>query len=234
MTRPRSHPRRAPLAALAAVLALGGLALACNDATAPLQMDAYDYKVAVPGAKGGVDSVAFHWTSADLPVKVWVEDAAGVPALVQKALDRWGATIGSGKFRGTLVGDSTTADIIVHVAQPPVAEFAVTRLHALATSCEGAADVFLDPAQRTIQRPLRVYVFTSADPAAPDVRACLDATTTHEIGHTLGLFQHSPNAEDVMYRLPTTAEPTLHDRATAYFLYRDASGLTAVRSGTPQ
>jgi predicted Zn-dependent protease len=91
--------------------------------------------------------------------------------------------------------------------------------------CLGAADVIVDSA-RTLRVPIHVYVFTGSDPTTAENRACLDATTTHELGHAIGLFQHSPNTTDVMYRLPTVAAPSVHDRATAYYLYKGPSQLS--------
>jgi hypothetical protein len=231
MTIPIPAPRRAarvPRAGLlAAALAAGALGLACNDATEPLQIDAYGYRVAVPNSAGGTDSLAFHWSADALPVKVWVENAADLPALTRTALSRWSDAVGSGTFRGSVVADSADARIIVRFMQPPQAEFGVRRLgSALVQPCEGAADIFVDTDARAIDLPLHVYVFTGDDPTAPAIHACLDATLTHEIGHTIGLFQHSPHPEDVMYRLPTVAVPSVHDRATAFYLYKGPSQLS--------
>jgi hypothetical protein len=227
MTIQTPAPRGARAGLVAAALVAGALGLGCNDATEPLQIDAYGYKVAVPNSSGGTDSLAFHWTSTDLPVKVWAEDAADLPALTGAALARWSDAVGSGSFRGSMVADSAQARIVVRFLQPPVAEFGVHRLgSALVQPCEGAADIFVDTDARTIDMPIHVYVFTGDDPAAPAIRACLDATVTHEIGHTIGLFQHSPNPEDVMYRLPTVATPTIHDKATAFYLYKGPSQLS--------
>jgi predicted Zn-dependent protease len=42
---------------------------------------------------------------------------------------------------------------------------------------------------------------------------------THEIGHTLGLLQHSTEPTDLMAAQPTARAPSTRDRMTAEVLY---------------
>lgn len=220
---------RGRVLALAAVAA-GLVALACNDASEPQPIDAYPYKVVIRTDNAGFDSLAFHWSSSALPVRFWAEDAGGLPTLVRSALDRWETAAGSSRFRGTLVGDSTTADVIVQLRYPPTPEFAVRRLGSLlARDCEGAADILLTPETKSVAIPMHIYVFSPFEASDPRFAACMDPTTTHEVGHTLGLFVHSPNSDDVMYRLPNAAVPSYRDRATVQILYRGESDFQSMR-----
>jgi predicted Zn-dependent protease len=44
-------------------------------------------------------------------------------------------------------------------------------------------------------------------------------TTTHEIGHALGIFTHSPDPEDLMYADPVVSTISRRDRSTAELAY---------------
>ena len=62
------------------------------------------------------------------------------------------------------------------------------------------------PAGNQILPPIRVYVDPRFDPAAPGVDECMALTTTHEMGHSLGIFAHSPNADDIMFADPVVSD----------------------------
>ena len=51
---------------------------------------------------------------------------------------------------------------------------------------------------------------------------------THELGHTMGLFKHSPNPNDLMAPDPISG-PTARDRNTVQQLYHFEPDLTASR-----
>ena len=63
-------------------------------------------------------------------------------------------------------------------------------------------------------------------PELPETQACLALTLTHEIGHTLGIFRHSPHPEDLMYSNPTVAGPSERDRNTAEVLYHTPANVS--------
>ncbi len=58
-----------------------------------------------------------------------------------------------------------------------------------------------------------------AGASASDVVNCVARVTTHEVGHVLGLFAHSPTATDLMYFAVTAREPSARDAATMQELY---------------
>ena len=63
---------------LAAAAAL--VAVACSDIGAPVRSDLYEWRIEAPAVPGpGLDTLSFHWSHAELPVQVWVEDAFGLP-----------------------------------------------------------------------------------------------------------------------------------------------------------
>ncbi|MDP9225931.1 MAG: peptidase, partial [Actinomycetota bacterium] len=57
------------------------------------------------------------------------------------------------------------------------------------------------------------------DPATPGVAECLALTTTHELGHAIGIFAHSPVATDIMFGDPVVPALSARDRATAEAAY---------------
>jgi predicted Zn-dependent protease len=79
---------------------------------------------------------------------------------------------------------------------------------------------------REIQPPVRVFLNLRLAPTAPGVEPCLALTTTHELGHAIGIFAHSPIATDLMYSDPTVPGLSDRDRATAELAYHTEPTLT--------
>jgi phosphoenolpyruvate carboxykinase (ATP) len=77
--------------------------------------------------------------------------------------------------------------------------------------------------------PRNIVFLTADDPGLP---ACLALTTTHELGHALGIFQHSDEPSDLMYASPTVPGPSERDLETAEHIYHVPANLEAVR-GAP-
>jgi len=48
----------------------------------------------------------------------------------------------------------------------------------------------------------------------------------HELGHTLGLFQESPDTLAIMFSPPAVSEPAAIDRRTVQVLYHTAATLS--------
>jgi predicted Zn-dependent protease len=196
------------------VLLAGLAALACSDSSAPDRSNRYDWYVVVPP-----DTLTFHWVAAELPVRYWVQDSAQAPALITRGLGVWQGAVGAGSYRGILVADSTTADVIVRV-QPLSPFVAAARLFAgPGTSCEAVTAVDTAATRFQLKLPMRMDLNVVGDPLSDSAQACLTRVAAHEVGHTLGLFQHSDDPADLMYAFPAVNQPSPRDANTVITLY---------------
>ena len=211
-------------------LALAALtALACGDIAAPVRGDLYEWRLEAPSIPGpGLDTLSFHWGRSDLPVRVWVEDTDELPAHIARALDVWESMFLYREFEGTLVSDSSTADVIVlRGAAGP--KLRMKRLHsALAPECAGATDLDIDVANTQLRLPIRVFIDPRSLPDDPGIESCLALTSIHEMGHALGIFAHSPDPEDIMFADPEVELPSARDRRTAEAVYHTPPTLEVV------
>lgn len=196
--------------------ALLALLAACGDATAPLRVDRYEWRLFEPRPGGGIDTLAFAWPNASQPLRIWAQDSLGLVGHTTAAIQSWQAQFLYGEFRGTLVPDSSEADIIV-VAGPAPADAPV--LPMMARQCRGATDIAVDPLTFVLRPPMHIYIELRFAPDDPGVDACLALTTAHELGHALGIFQHSTDPDDLMYSDPVVAAPSARDRNTAERAY---------------
>jgi predicted Zn-dependent protease len=209
------------------LFAVAGWALvSCADIASPSRGNAYEWRRLLSSGSG-VDTFSFHWTAADLPVKYWAQDSLNLPLHVQHGIEQWEAVFLYGEFKGVVVADSNSADVIVTTGIAPKGGFLVTRLESgMAPECQGATDIELTGTGERIVRPIRVYVDARFAPDAPGLDECMALTTTHEIGHTLGIFAHSPNIDDIMYADPAVSTPSTRDRSTAELAYHTQPTLT--------
>jgi predicted Zn-dependent protease len=74
--------------------------------------------------------------------------------------------------------------------------------------------------------PVRVFINPRFDLAAPGMDECLALTTTHELGHAIGILTHSPDAADIMYFDPSVPTLSTRDRATIERAYHIQPTLT--------
>jgi hypothetical protein len=203
---------------------------ACGDIATPLRTDFYEWRLIVPAAIGsGNDSLSFPWPKERLPGRSGVEDAASLPGNVPAASVAWRHAFLSHEFDGTIVGDSATADVIVRAGAAPGVQFSRTRLHsALALECAGATDLDISDDHGELRLPVRVFIDPRSEPNAPNLPACLALTTTHELGHALGIWEHSPAATDLMFADPMVDAPSDRDLATVEQIYHVPSNVEAV------
>ena len=102
---------------------------ACGDIATPIRNDFYQWRLIVPAVSGsGNDSLSFHWPQDRLPVRIWVEDAASLPANVPAGIAAWRRAFLYDEFDATIVGDSAAADVIVRAGSAPAVQFSRTRL----------------------------------------------------------------------------------------------------------
>jgi predicted Zn-dependent protease len=203
--------------------------LACGDIASPTRTDTYEWRLETPSVPGpGLDTLAFHWSQADLPVRVWVEDADDLPRHIAQAIEVWESAFLYGEFDATIVDDPAGADVVVQSGAPAPGLTAV-RLHTSAPQCAGATDLDIDVPGATLTLPIRVFVDPSVSPEDPGLERCLALTSVHELGHALGIFAHSPNAEDIMFADPGVEDLSDRDRRTAEAAYHIPPSLTLVR-----
>jgi predicted Zn-dependent protease len=211
------------------VLALAG----CTDVQAPQRAERYEWRLAVNFDSAGPrqDTLSFRWPQSALPVRIWVQDSAGMPDHIRSAIDDWRDAFLYGEFDARLVDDSMSADVIVRVATPPGSQpFGVARLlSAFAPECQGATDLDLtvEPGVRTLRLPIRVYLNERLDTAGLD--ACYHLTARHELGHALGIWRHAPDADDVMFGDPSANALSDADRQTIEYLYHFPTEITLTR-----
>lgn len=189
------------------------LAAACVEPTPPSHAPAYPFT----DAFGDV----FHWPAERLPVRFYADARGSLRSLVAHAVDVWQRQLLYGEFRGVTVTDSGRADVIVRWGDsvppdappdngPPV------------RACGGFTQGVVDSSGTAFARPFEVQItiLTGAAYTPGQVQACARRTTIHELGHALGLFQHSPDtARDIMAAFPRVDLPSTADRRTLETLY---------------
>jgi predicted Zn-dependent protease len=207
---------RSAVVPLLAALSLPG----CEGAVAPERRAAYEFDLYGTG-------LVFHWTPDRLPVRYWVAPDAGVVReFVTTGIARWTDQFLWGEFRGILVEDSAAADVLVRVSPPDPPAGNPTDDPPVVGACAGVTsnDVTLE-SPRTLTGSFRLTVSWSGGYPDADIVNCLERVTIHEIGHTIGLFGHSPNDFDLMNPTPRVASPSLGDRVTAEVLYRTPASI---------
>ena len=208
--------------------------LSCTEALAPSRFGRYDWRLFVPFDSLGtpmVDTLSFHWPSSSLPVKIWVEDSFGMPAHVQHGIDLWASAFLYNEYNATLVSDSSVADVIVRTIQPPVKPAPpLAELHGrLFAGCEGETRLDTVATRRELSIPIHVFVFPKYNPNTFDLTQCFSITAAHELGHSLGLFQHSADTLDVMYSDPLASALSARDIRTVETTYHWPVNFVPVR-----
>lgn len=215
---------RRALATLATLAALAAAA-ACADLIAPSRGGSlrYDWRLIVPYDSLGPreDTLSFHWPRNRLPVRFWVENQHNMPARIRAGIAAWEQVFLYGEWTGTLIADSTRADVIVVTTSPPPQTLpSAGRLYGnpFVVLCDGATDVDTAATRFQLALPIRLYVHPT-DPNLPGTGDCLDRVAAHEVGHALGIFRHSADTLDLMYSFPRVSVPSRRDRATAENAY---------------
>ena len=85
-------------------------ALACGDIASPERTDLYEWRLFVPGTGGGTDTLSFFWNQSHLPVRIWAEDAAGLPGYAERAIGVWESGFLYREFRADFTTPEQTGD----------------------------------------------------------------------------------------------------------------------------
>ena len=197
---------------------------ACSDLASPTRSNAYDWRLIVTFDSLGpqLDTLSFHWPRSRLPVRIWVEDAGGLPDEVGHGIDQWKGALLYGEWDAKITSDSNNADVIVRLAPapPPGPKPSAGRLGSmLLPQCDGATDLDTVATRFELRIPLHVYVNPLVASNDPDLARCLRVTTAHELGHSLGIFQHSTDANDLMFSAPAVDALSKRDINTVQTLY---------------
>jgi predicted Zn-dependent protease len=210
------------LAACAAAIAATALA-SCGDGVGVSAC--FEPEAPYSWALGGNVALTFRWPANRMPVRVYAEPGNDLPQVVQTSLAVWRGGMRCGELTTALAADSLAADIVVRVtAAAPVFSRGVILAADSVGACAGVTQAEYD-STLTLTGPLRSYVWpiSTADPDA--VAACYRMTVTHELGHALGILNHSAQEGDIMYSQPRRSSLSLRDRATAQRLYHSTPSI---------
>jgi len=208
---------------LAAALVLA----ACQNDGGPgqcFESGATGYPFIMPG-----DSTAwFHWLAQDYPIRVYAEPVGATVANTDTAIAIWLSAFRCGELNLVRWSDSMTADIIVRnpAFPPPIPLMRHTVAADSITACGGRTDISAWDSTGVFPRPIHSYIWPLGGDAAATA-SCYRFVTLHELGHTLGLFGHSPDTVDIMYHRPRRREISINDRYTIQVLHSYTPSLRA-------
>lgn len=185
-----------------------GTALACSDIATPSRTPRY---------LSDVGTGVFHWPAERLPVRYYATTQGTMATLVRNGLLAWERQFLYGEFSGVLVADSNNADVIVLWRDSVPPDVPPDTAGAVG-ACGGVTTIVVDSAN-VITGPIRVEVSVTAGYSLAQLAACTRRVAAHELGHTLGIFTHSPATGDLMYGAPSVETPSARDRATVEVLY---------------
>ena len=171
-------------------------------------------------------ALTFRWPATYSPVRYYADNVGALRANVDFSLQQWADAFRCGELSMVRVADSAGADVIVrNPSQMPPIPAAGAAASLLASdslnACDARTDIDVDTVVHRVIRPMRVYV-APADLDTALVNACYRISIAHEIGHTLGLFNHTNDPADLMYGNPQRRGLSINDRYTIQLVYHQA------------
>jgi predicted Zn-dependent protease len=204
------------LAACLAPFALAAAACSDGGPNTCFDSNASSYGFAI----GGDTTLVFHWPANRMPVRAYAEPTGAAPANLAAGLQTWANGFHCREASFVVVTDSTIADIIVRQvpALPPQPVRGVTLGADSAGACTGRTDGTYDTTL-TLTGPVRSYIAPMPARDSTALAGCYRMTTTHELGHALGILAHSTDPGDIMYPTPRRSTLSPNDRYTIQQLY---------------
>ena len=208
------------------------LLIACDSTTVPerLASESYEYRLSTPALR------VLRWpVGSTVRVFVAADADPARTALLQNALAHaigaWNSAALYSEVELQQAAELASADaVLLFSSTPPPVDLSNCPRQggvAITTFC-------LDP-----QNPTRLALLPALAGGGGGVKFLVTIASvvgdaeqvrrlvTHELGHVLGIAQHSPNATDLMYgNTLTTAFPSVADRATLQLLYHTRPDIT--------
>ena len=208
------------------------LLASCESATVPerLLTEIYEYRLSTPALQ------VLRWPVGSTVRVLVAADAdpartAQLETSLAHAMDAWNAAALYGEVQLQQTSDLALADAVVLFSStaPPVDM----------TGCPRGAGLAVTTFCLNAQDPTRLAVFPPVGGGAGRAKfvvtvanAVIDAEllrrlVAHELGHVLGIAQHSPRPSDLMFfSTLTTAFPSVSDRAVLQLLYHTRPDIT--------
>jgi predicted Zn-dependent protease len=201
---------------VAAILLLTG----CQEIIPAPRGEPYEFRhFADAGPDAPADTLSFHWPREYAPVRVWVNPTSRLHQHLAPAIRAWEEALLYGEWRGQIVSDSASAEIVVVNAPPPAGGGGGVSLGSMAPQCRGEFTFYADIVTREVELPVFVYVWSRVLETDPALDSCYRTTLIHEIGHAIGIFAHSGDIRDIMYSDPVADRISDRDRATAELVH---------------
>jgi predicted Zn-dependent protease len=207
------------------LLAASGVVAACDSATVPERESAevYDFRLLTNPPS------VLRWPTGST-VRIYAHQGSDVARAdelndaLRHAVRAWNESVRFGEYRVVVSNILEAADAVVmwstDVAPVETANCIPSGGRAFTTFCLDESGERLEPfpipGMNSSSVRFLVTVRTSETGDAAHVRSLV----THEIGHVLGIAQHSPNVADLMYDGQLLRDaPNVRDRATIQVLY---------------
>lgn len=200
---------------------------ACEALTPPDRVPGYTFQ--------HITGIVFHWPADRLPVRYWIAPSSGdVASWVTAGIAAWRGQLLYGEYDGVLVSDSASADVLVLVTPGAPPPGSLNDRPPEPSACRGITTFDLTPDFTELTGALILELRWESRFSGDDIVNCLYRVALHEVGHTLGIFAHSPNTGDLMAPVPLVRDPTLNDRRTVEMLYHTPSDVRPTPNDTPR
>jgi len=212
-------------ARIAGVVLLAGAIGACDSATVPERqyLEVYDFRLET------IPPTVLRWPTGST-VRIYahggsdVARSAELQEAVRHAAQAWNQAVRFGEYRIVVVTSVESADAVVRWStdDPPVvvSDCPPSGGRAYTTFCLTADGSALEPFPIPGMNASSVRFLATIRAAEAGDAARVRGLVTHEIGHVLGIAQHSDNVADLMYDGELIRDvPNVRDRATIQLLY---------------